>query len=126
MKENLNTCETFEDVDGLKYCLIKFGDEKLTERNGSIYETVRKYWRVNLKRMSKIPYVLAIYMKTGTVVEVYEVNSWHKASSDSECPDRCMFEGKQAPDEVRNLFINKRIPSRYSKKGSSNPVLYHE
>lgn len=34
------------------------------------------------------------------------------------------FYGKVAPENIRSIFINKRIPEKYSKKGSSNPVLY--
>lgn len=114
------SCEVFEDVDDLKYCIIKINSYWLNER-GSVYETVRKHWKVSLDRVNKIPYVLAAY--AGVIIDVFEVSSWYKSP---DVPGRCMFDGRQAPDEIRNLFIHKRLPEHYIKKGSSNPVHYHD
>lgn len=112
--------EVFEDVENLKYCIIKINAYWLNER-GNIYETVRKHWKVNLNRINKIPYVLASH--NGVIVDVFEVDSWYAAT---DVPDRCMFDGKQAPDDIRSLFINKRLPKHYMKKGMASPVLYHD
>lgn len=37
-----------------------------------------------------------------------------------------MFDGKQAPEEISALFVNKRLPKHYIKKGLASPVLYHD
>lgn len=37
-----------------------------------------------------------------------------------------MFDGKQAPEEIRKLFVNKRLPNHYIRKGMASPVLYHD
>ena len=37
---------------------------------------------------------------------------------------RYEFVGEVAPKETRDLFINKRIPEHYRKKGVANPVLF--
>lgn len=113
--------EEFKDYNDLKYCIIKITDNWLNERGGNVYETVRKHWRVNLNRINKIPYVLA--SNNGIIVDVFEVNSWYNAP---DVPGRCMFDGNQAPENIRKLFINKRLPKHYMKKGMSNPVLYHD
>ena len=34
------------------------------------------------------------------------------------------FVGSIAEDEVRDLFLNKRIPDYYSKKGMASPLLF--
>lgn len=112
--------ETFDDIDGLKYCIIKITADVIRDR-GSVYETVRKHWRVNLNRIKKIPYVLASH--NGVIVDVFEADLWYVST---DIPDRCMFDGKQAPDKIRNLFINKRLPKHYMKKGMASPVLYHD
>ena len=112
--------EEFEDVDDLKYCIIKIKDYWLNER-GSIYETVRKHWKVNQKRIAKIPYVLASH--NGVVVDVFVAEKWYETE---EAPGRCMFDGVQAPEEIRKLFVHKRLPKHYMKKGMSSPVLYHD
>lgn len=114
------SCEEFEDQQNLKYCIIKIKDYWLNER-GSVYETVRKHWKVNLKRVQKIPYVLACH--NGIVVEVYKAEKWYRSE---EIPERCEFIGKVASDDVRWLFINKRLPNKYCKKGMASPVLYHD
>ncbi|MGN0594444.1 MAG: LEM-3-like GIY-YIG domain-containing protein [Hominimerdicola sp.] len=114
------SCETFKDIDDLEYCIIKINSYWLGER-GSVYETVRKHWKVNLNRINKIPYVLASH--NGVIIDVFKVDSWYNAP---DCPGRCMFDGKQASEEVRNLFVNKRLPNHYMKKGMASPVLYHD
>ncbi len=114
------SCEEFEDQPDLKYCIIKINDHVLNER-GSVYETVRKHWKVNLTRVQKIPYVLACH--NGIVVEVYEIEKWYRSD---EMPKRCEFIGKVADDGIRQLFINKRLPKKYCKKGMASPVLYHD
>jgi len=114
------SCEEFKDQPDLKYCIIKINDHVLNER-GSVYETVRKHWKVNLSRVKKIPYVLAC--NNGIVVEVYEIEKWYRSD---EMPKRCEFIGKVADDDIRQLFINKRLPKKYCKKGMASPVLYHD
>lgn len=112
--------EEFEDIDTLKYCIIKINSFWLNER-GSIYETVRKHWKVNLNRINKIPYVLASH--NGVIIDVFKVYSWYNAP---DCPGRCMFDGEQAAEEIRSLFLKKRLPKHYMKKGMASPVLYHD
>ena len=119
IQRNLS-CEEFADQPDLKYCIIKINDFWLNEC-GSVYETVRKYWKVNLKRIQKVPYVLASC--GGIIKEVFEAESWYEAPN---VPGRCMFDGKIAPDNVRNLFVNKKLPKCYMKKGMASPVLYHD
>lgn len=114
------SCEEFEESNDIKYCIIKINDYWMNER-GSVYETVRKHWRVNLNRVKKIPYVLASH--NSIVIEVFEVDQWYLAE---DVPGRSMFDGHVAPDNIRNLFINKRLPKKYTKKGLASPVLYHD
>ncbi len=114
------SCEEFKDQPDLKYCIIKINDHVLNKR-GSVYETVRKHWKVNLSRVKKIPYVLACH--NGIVAEVYEIEKWYRSD---EMPKRCEFIGKVADDGIRQLFINKRLPKKYCKKGMASPVLYHD
>lgn len=114
------SCEEFEDQQELKYCIIKINDNVLNER-GSIYETVRKHWKVNLTRVQKIPYVLACH--NGIIAEIYETKKWYRSE---EMPERSEFIGKVASEDIRQLFINKRLPNKYCKKGMASPVLYHD
>ncbi|MBQ5316524.1 MAG: hypothetical protein J6I96_03115 [Oscillospiraceae bacterium] len=118
--QRLLSYEEFEDRDELKYCIIKITDQMVYER-GSIYEAVRKYWKVNLNRIQKVPYVLASL--NGVIVDVFKTEKWY---APPECPERCMFDGKQAPKQICDLFRNRRLPKHYMKKGMASPVLYHD
>lgn len=116
LQRDLSLAE-FEDVEDLKYCIIKINN---FERE-SVYEAVRKCWRVSLSRIKKIRYVLA--SNNGVVVDVFTAEEWYEAK---EMPGRYMFDGKQAPEDIRQLFVNKRLPKHYMKKGMASPVLYHD
>ena len=116
--QRLLSLEEFEDVDDLDYCLIKINNNENLADRGSVYEAVRQHWKVNLNRIQKIPYVLAVHY--GVVIGVFKVNKWYHSE---ECPERCMFDGEDADDAIKNLFMNKRIPKHYKVQA---PVLYHD
>lgn len=112
--------EEYEEPD-FKYIIIKINDRSLQERNNNVYETVRSAWKVNLRRIAGYKYCLAVL--NGVVINVYLIESWnpdHRGNG-----GRYEFVGKEAPDEIRRLFVNKRIPAKYRKKGMASPVLYH-
>ena len=107
----------YEEPDNINYIIIKT-TERAIDNNGSLYEATRRAWRLGLNKVKNIKYVLATMQ--GIVKEVYEVDSWF----DSEEPERVEFHGHIAPEQIRNLFINKKIPSEYRKRGLANPALY--
>lgn len=117
LQRNLSLSE-FEDQEDYDYCIIKFNNFTLNKR-GSVYETVRKYWKVDYNKIKQIPYVLASL--NGVIVDVFEVERWYKIKDED---NRCMFTGRQASEKVRSLFVNKRLPEHYRKTGMANPVLY--
>lgn len=99
-----------------KVLLIKIRQDSITYNNGSIYETVRKWWKIGEKR-NEVKQVVAVV--NGVVKGAYEVipNSWLKA----EDSNRYSFEGLEIEDSP---YINKIIPEKYRKQGSANPVQY--
>jgi hypothetical protein len=34
------------------------------------------------------------------------------------------FVGREAPDDIKQLYIGKRVPDEYRKRGAANPVRY--
>ena len=117
LQKNL-TLEEFVEPD-FKYVIIKIKESTLKERGNDIYETVRKSWKVNVEKIKKYKYVLAV--KNGVVDNVFEPERWEEVENE---PGRYLFIGKEAPDDIKNIFLNKRIPAKYSKRGKANPVLY--
>jgi len=113
--------QTFEDVENLKYVLIKTTEAHVFECDGNFYEAIRKCWKVNYSRIKNIPYVLGVV--NGVVRNVYRVISWDMSQT---VVGRVEFTGDIAEDEVTELFLNMRIPNKYMKKGMASPVLYHD
>ena len=79
------------------------------------YEATRGCWRISIPDIKKYPYVLSV--TDGLVKEVYKVNEWHEKGERKE------FSGVVANKEIRELFVGKRIPDYYAKKGMASPVL---
>ncbi len=119
------TAKTFDDYPNCpKFILIKIKDYWINRNGGiesdGIYRTVRGYWKINPKRANKYPYVLAV--RYGIVVGVYKINEngWKKADNS----DRAYFDGVEAPKEIQDIFLNKKTPERFKKKGRANPASY--
>ena len=119
LQSNLSAQE-FDDKDYKgKYIIIKVKDYWLNYHKNDRYECTRRAWNLNPNTAKDYPYVLSV--TGGIVKEIYKVDRWEK------CPNsnKAEFTGKIVNDiNIRNVFINKKIPSRYRKKGQASPVLY--
>ena len=115
------SCKEYEEPDfkDIKYIIIKINDAVLQERNNNLYETVRSAWKVDLKKVKKYPYCLAVL--NGVVRGVYKINEWHEYPA---VKGRYEFTGEEAGNDIKSKFIEKRIPEKYRRKGMANPVLY--
>ncbi len=114
------SCEEYEEPD-FKYIMIKINNRVLEERNYDIYETVRSAWKVKLERVKKYKYCLAVI--NGVVRGVYEIEGWQDDTLQLRS-GRFEFYGHEAMKDIKNIFINKKIPAKYRKKGMASPVLY--
>ncbi len=120
----------YKEPKNFKYLIIKVRDDYVKEKeNQSIkdprYEVTRSCWKITKNRMNtnEFPYVFSV--SNGIVREIYEVKEWTQSN---KYKDRYEFEGKIAHDNkgkgfIKNDYLNKRIPSYYTKKGMANPVL---
>lgn len=86
----------------------------------SFYDATKESWVINEKRIPTLRYVLSEY--SGFIVEVFEVDKggWYQVK-DPRGKVRWGFNGKQAPDEIRNLYLNRSI---VKKRGAANPISY--
>lgn len=115
------SAKTYDEPLDFKYMIIKvrwWRINEMTDQFGPAnarYEATRGCWRISLPDVNKYPYVLSV--TDGLVKEVYKVNEWHKKGERKE------FTGIVAPKEIRDLFVGKRIPDYYAKKGMASPVL---
>ncbi|EKU84402.1 MULTISPECIES: hypothetical protein [Massilia] len=93
----------------------------------SLYEATRFAWRVSLEKAKEAEVVLAVLQ--GLIVGAFVADDWLSATTanfpgrESE-PTRFGFVGREASDQVKALYVNKRIPDRYRKRGAASPVRY--
>ena len=120
LQRDLSAVEFTDSLENPKYMIIKIKDLILTQREDR-YDCTRRAWRLNINEAKKYPYVLSV---TNSIVkEVYEVDKWQPCQ---ERNGRFEFIGKVAEKEIRDLFIDKKIPEKYRKKGQASPVLYYK
>lgn len=113
--------EFVDNENNPRYLIIKIKDYWINYNHGDIYETVRHYWKINPNKANNYPYVLAV--KNGVVVGVFKINEngWQYRLPEK---DRSYFEGEEAPDEIKKMWLNKKIPSYYIQRGKANPCLF--
>lgn len=104
--------DKFDEED--KVLIIKIKQESVNA-NGSIYETVRRWWKLGEKR-KEVKQVVAVI--NGIIKKAYEVTGEWQQSEDGK---RYAFEGKEI---LNSKYVNKRIPDEYRKKGQASPTLY--
>jgi hypothetical protein len=95
----------------------------------SVYERVRLAWVASIKKAQKADFILAI--SNGICIDVFVAAKWDLAlvsnfpTLEEDMPKRIGFEGNIAPDNIRSLYKNKRLPlDMLAKKGAANPVRY--
>ncbi|WP_433780420.1 LEM-3-like GIY-YIG domain-containing protein [Flavobacterium anhuiense] len=91
--------------------------------DNDIYDAVRFAWKLDPKRAQKAEYVLAV--EKGIIVGVFKAENWYLAELPNQTSKRYGFNGQQAPRDIQGLYLRKRIPEEYRKKGASNPVKYN-
>lgn len=94
----------------------------------SIYDATRFAWKIDKQKAEKAEYVLSI--KQGIIVGVFIVKEWREASIENfpefheDRKDRIAFTGFEAPNEIKEKYMRKRVPDEYRKKGAANPIKY--
>ena len=115
------SAKIYDEPRDFGYMIIKvrwWRINEMTEQFGpshARYEATRGCWRISIPDLKKYPYVLSV--TDGLVKEVYKVNEWHVKGERKE------FSGEVAPAAIRDIFVGKRIPDYYAKRGMASPVL---
>lgn len=84
----------------------------------SYYEATKESWVIASRRVPDLKYVLSEYR--GFIVEVFEVENWYTVK-DHNGKGRWGFNGVQAPDGIRDSYLNCSINRR---RGAANPITY--
>ena len=96
----------------------------------SLYDATRYAWKINPKKAKQAEVILAT--SKGMIVGAFIAHDWLKAtvanfpnrSEGHDNPGRFGFVGKEAPEDIRNLYVGKRVPDEYRKPGAANPIKY--
>lgn len=118
LKKEFSKKEYVDSPSNPKYIIIKTTDLAISER-GDRYEATRSAWVLDLERAKKCPYVLSV--TNGVVKDVYKVNEWHKSADRDR---RIEFTGEVAEENIRKIFLDKKLPEEYRLKGAANPARY--
>lgn len=119
------SAETFE----IREPLILVSISKSYQEEGvSAYDAARAAWRINKRNAETFGLVLAHCQ--GIVVGAFRPKKWLSATRDNfswlakDFEDRFGFEGDPAEPEVEKLYIGKRVPDKFRRKGAANPVRF--
>ena len=112
--------ECYEEPD-FEYVILKTSEKRLLELDGSLYAATKYAWRANISKISGYKYVFSVIDKI--VRGVFIADEWHVVKQGVDA-GRCEFTGRNAPPEISDRFIGKRVPSYYTGPGMSSPVLY--
>lgn len=109
-----------------KVIMINVNQSK-TER--SLYDATRVAWRISKKKAEEAEYVLAV--SNDLIIGVFKPNKWLRTTKDNfsiitiDVPDRFGFIGEEASPDIKGVYLHKRIPDSYRKKGAANPIKYN-
>ena len=101
-----------------KLLYIKTGKDAIKAK-GSLYEAVRRSWKLRVESAQQANYVIAV---VGQVCQgVFKPTRW-KRSVDKD--GRWEFEGQEVFGEVAAKYVDNLIPEDKRKPGQANPVQY--
>jgi len=93
----------------------------------SLYEATRFAWKLSKGRAKQAEVVLPSIR--GLIVGAFVPDEWLEATIDNfpgreDRLGRIGFIGHDAPREIRELYVGKRVPDKYRKRGAANPIRY--
>ena len=96
----------------------------------SLYDATRYAWKIDKSKAKRAEVILATTQ--GLIVGAYIAQDWLEATpanfpalaKGDGVPGRFGFVGKEAPEDIKKLYVDKRVPDEYRKRGAANPIKY--
>jgi len=96
----------------------------------SLYDATRYAWKINKTKAKQAEVILATMH--GLIVGGFIAHDWLEATAanfpgrvdEDGVPGRFGFVGEEAPADMKRLYIGKRVPDEYRKRGAANPIKY--
>lgn len=114
-----------KDADLSKHKIIMINVNDAEQRE--LYNATRYAWKLNKDKAEEAEYVLAVCK--GLIRGVFKPNKWLDATPENFPgrelrPGRSGFEGEVAPPEICEMYLRKKVPDEYRKRGAANPIKY--
>ncbi len=93
----------------------------------SLYEATRYAWIISKSKAMEAEVVLAT--RLGLIIGAFIADDWLDATTANfpgreDVPGRLGFVGDEACADIRYLYVGKRVPDKYRKRGAANPIRY--
>lgn len=93
----------------------------------SLYEATRYAWKINPAKAREADVIIATVQ--GVIKGVFIAEKWLEATAANfpgreDRPGRYGFTGQEAPQDIERMYVGKRIPDEYRKRGAANPIKY--
>jgi hypothetical protein len=93
----------------------------------SLYEATRYAWKISKPKAEQAEIILAT--QQGLIVGAFIADRWLDATAANfpgreDVRGRLGFEGREAAADIVELYVNKRVPDKYRKRGAANPIRY--
>ncbi len=98
-----------------------------TASERSLYEATRYAWKIGLSKAKEAEVILAT--ERGMIVGAFVATEWLEATPENfpgreVVPGRFGFVGHEAPAEIKQLYVGKRVPDEFRPHGAANPIRY--
>jgi len=110
-----------------KHRVLMIGVNRSAEESNTLYDATRYAWKISRSKAMKAEVILATLQ--GMIIGVFVPSDWLEATAENfpghtDAPGRFGFVGQDAPEELKALYLHKRVPDEYRKKGAANPIKY--
>ncbi len=98
-----------------------------TAAETSLHEATRYAWKISKSKAKQAEIILATVR--GLIVGAFVADHWLEATAANfpgrdDVPGRLGFVGREASADIRRLYVGKRVPDEFRKRGAANPIKY--
>lgn len=93
-----------------------------------LYEATRFAWKISKSRAEEADVILTTYQ--GEIRAAFIADEWLEATPENfqgrgtPSSKRFGFIGREASPDIQELYVGKRVPDKYRKRGVANPIRY--
>jgi hypothetical protein len=96
--------------------------------NRPLIDATRFAWKISAVNAKKAKFILPTVK--GIIKGAFVADKWMQASAANfpefgmDRPSRMAFVGHDAPEEIKRMYVGKRVPDAFRHQGAANPIRY--